>query len=449
MRPFLSLLAIITASSVASSTRAQVPTASTPPAPPATAGEFPIDRIVAVVGDQPIMWSSVLEQIDVMRSGGRTIPTDSVGLMQLADTVVQLLVNNELLVQKAKAEKIDVSDADLNSSADAQVKRVRSQFKSDAEMTTALQQAGFGSIDEYKKYVMDAQRRDQLMTSLRAKLKQNGKLVASVNDSDVVAYFDAHKAELQKFPAAITFRQVIVSPSATATARALARVRADSLLNEIKHGGDFALIAKRESMDPGSKENGGDLGWRHRGDFMAKQLDSAAFSLEPDQIAIVETPLGFHILRIDRVQAGEVKARHILIRPAVDSADVAVAKRLADSVAGAWRNGASYDTLVRRFHDPIEERGAPNPFPIAQLPESYQKALVGHKAGDVIDPFQIEDKTRNLPKFVVMQVLTMTDEHVATLSEVRDLVREQVQQERAIQRLIAQLRKETYVSIRL
>ena len=60
-----------------------------------------------------------------------------------------------------------------------------------------------------------------------------------------------------------------------------------------------------------------------------------------------ETPFGYHIMRVDRVQAGEVHAHHILITPVIDSADLATARLEADSVAKAWRAGASFDSLDR------------------------------------------------------------------------------------------------------
>jgi peptidyl-prolyl cis-trans isomerase SurA len=144
-----------------------------------------------------------------------------------------------------------------------------------------------------------------------------------------------------------------------------------------------------------------------------------------------------------------VKARHILIRPALDSVDVAAARVRADSVAAAWRAGASFDSLVAKFHDPIEERSIPNPFPRTQLPEPYQKAIEGKSTSEIVDPFEIDDAARGVPKYVVLQLTSVEPEREPSLAEFRQQIREQLAQQKAVRRLFENLREATFVSIRI
>jgi peptidyl-prolyl cis-trans isomerase SurA len=423
---------------------AQTPATAARPVPPS----LPIDRVVAVVGDQPLLWSDVLTAINQRRAQGLQLPTDSAAQAALARSVLGELVDEEILVQKAKELKLDASDADVTSAADRQIKQVRAQFPSDDEYRNELKKAGLGTPEEYRKSLIEQYRRQNIQQKAFAELRKQAKPV-NVTDEEINAAFERSKTELQKRPATVTFRQIIVAPHASPEAKAKARAKADSLLAEIRKGGDFEQIAKRESMDPGTRQLGGDLGWNRRGSGLVPEFEQMMFALRPGEVSpVIETSFGYHIIRVDRVQAAEVKARHILIAPVIDSADVARAKTEADSVAAQWRRGVPYDSLVAKHHDPTEEKGVLQPFPRDSLPASYVAALDGTKAGDITEPFQLANP-RGQPKYAVLQVVTATDAGVYKESEIRDQIRAQLSEEKSIRQLLDDLRKQTYVSIRM
>jgi peptidyl-prolyl cis-trans isomerase SurA len=411
-------------------------------------GTLPIDRVIAIVGDQPLLWTNVVTAINQRRAQGLKVPTDSVQQAALAHAVLNDLIDEEILVQKAKEMKLEVTDADITSSADRQIKTVRAQFKSDEEYRTELRNAGLGTPEEYRKALIEQYRRQNLQQKAFAELRKRAKPV-NVTDEEVTAAFEQSRAELQKRPATVTFRQIIVAPHASAAAKAKAKARADSLLVEIQKGGDFEQIAKRESMDQGTKALGGDLGWNRRGSGLVPEFEGMMFALRPGEVSpVIETTFGYHIIKVDRVQSAEVKARHILISPAIDSTDVAAAKVEADSVAVQWRRGVSYDSLLAKHHDPTEEKGVLQPFNRDSLPASYQAALTGAKAGTITNAFQLANP-RGQPKFAVLQVVTAADAGEYNPSEIREQIRAQLADERSIRQLLDDLRKQTYVSVRM
>jgi peptidyl-prolyl cis-trans isomerase C len=74
---------------------------------------------------------------------------------------------------------------------------------------------------------------------------------------------------------------------------------ADEIAGKLKAGGDFAALAKEHSKDPGSKENGGDLGFFGKG-MMVPPFEEAAFKLAKGETsAPVQSQFGFHIIRVD------------------------------------------------------------------------------------------------------------------------------------------------------
>jgi peptidyl-prolyl cis-trans isomerase SurA len=127
---------------------------------------------------------------------------------------------------------------------------------------------------------------------------------------------------------------------------------------------------------------------------------------------------------------------------------VAKAHALADSVAALWRAGTNYDSLVTKYHDPAEEKMMPEPFPQAELPQEYQAAIKGHKAGDILPPFSITDKSRGVPKFFILQLTSVKDAREPTVADFRQQIRDQLSQQKAIRRYLDGLRKQIFVSVR-
>ena len=412
---------------------------------------IPLDRVVAIVGDVPITQSDVQERLLSKRQEGTVIPSDSTAFHAfLVDVVVKELVEEELLLQKGKELKIEVPDADVNNTVDKQIKDIRARFGSDAEYRNELQKAGLGTPEEFRRYRADQVRRSETITRTVKKLREDGKVIsANVTDAEVEDAYQRNKETLPKREASVSWRQIIISPKPTAAAKAAARAKADSILAELKSGGDFELIAKRESDDVGTKQNGGDLGWNRRG-RMVPEFDRWMFAIAPGQLSpVIETAFGFHIIRVDRVQPGEVKARHILIAPKIDSADVARAKLVADSVMQAWRAGAPFDSLAKAHHDFAsgEETTLLTPFPRAQLPPQYQQAFADKKAREFVT-FEIPGNATVPAKVVVAQLAAVEEGGDFTLAEVKERFRARLAEEGGIKRLMDTLRKQTYVVVR-
>ena len=92
---------------------------------------------------------------------------------------------------------------------------------------------------------------------------------------------------------------ITVPPGADAKTDAAAKAKAEDLLKQIKNGGNFADLAGKNSDDPGSKTQGGELGWLDPGKTVP-EFDKAAFSLAPGQTSeVIKTQFGYHILQVE------------------------------------------------------------------------------------------------------------------------------------------------------
>ncbi len=408
-----------------------------------------VDRVVGVVGTHPILFSEVLEAVNFARAQGLRLPPDTAGQLRVAREFLERIVDREVLVAVAKDYKIEVQESDVSAQVERDIERARSNFRSDQEFRAALQREGFGSPEEYRKKSVEAAIRDETQRRAIDSLKAKGRLApANVTETEVQAAFERMRAEMPPRPATVAFRQLVMRlPPREANVRA-ARVLIDSLHEELVKGADFDSLARRFSEDPASAERGGDLDWQRRGTMVA-EFERMMFALPPGRLSpIVETVYGFHIIRVDRVRAAEVRARHILIKPKVDSLDLAGTRERADTVLALWKNGTPFDSLVARYHDPDEERTIPD-FPIDSLPPEYRVAIRGLPAGGFSPIFALPDRRTGLSKWAMVQVITTKPAGQVTLEDAQENIRRQLREEKAIRRTLDILRREIYVSLRL
>jgi peptidyl-prolyl cis-trans isomerase SurA len=410
-----------------------------------------LDRVVAVVGDQVVLCSDLLVAVNRQRAEQRApLPTDPDSLLALEREVLEQLVDAEVLVQKATADKVEVDDLEVNREIDDFVKNIRKQFRTDREMQQALAQSGYGSMEDWRREQVRDKRREQLQRGLIEKLRKDGKIPQlGVSEAEVTEAYERRKAQLPKRPPSVGFRQIVVRPRPSDSALAVARAKVDSLYAEIERTKDFEGVAKRESQDPGSKELGGDLGWNRRG-VMVPEFDQVMFNIRPGIVSVpVLTRFGFHLIRVDRVQPAEVKARHLLIKPVIDSAQVARARLQADSVLAAWRAGANYDSLASRWNDEgVHFRSLPETRR-EDLPPSYLAAIEGKKEGEFVGPFPLEDPGLGATEWAIVQLTLVRDGGDVELADIRDRIRQQLAEEKAQRRVIDQIKRGTYVSLRL
>ena len=434
--------------------------AQQPAAPASLTAPVLLNGIVAVVGDQPITRIDLLEryQQKLQQKAFDPPTSDSMALAQYRD-VLGDMIDEELLLQKAKDLKIQIEDADLTPTIDKQVASVRAQFATEAEYRAALIKGGLGSPEDYRRFLIDTYRRQATLDKVIKQLTDSGKIVPTVvSEKEIEAEFQRSKPYLGPKPASVTFKQIVIMPQPSAAAKEAARVKAESLLAQIKAGANFEQLAKRESMHLQSKDQGGDLGWARRGDNVPefeRWLFGTPYlaALSPGQISpVFETALGFHIVRVDRVDGPEVKSHQILIMPKIDSSDIARTAKLADSVGKLLKAGTPFDTLAKKYHDYAgkEETGILTPYPRDSLPVSYQKALGTAKAGDVVSfPIPGSAQRPDIPKYVVAQMLTVDQGGEVSLNEVRAAIRSELAQRGGVRRYVDNLKKQTYVTINL
>ncbi|MBY0508254.1 MAG: peptidylprolyl isomerase [Bryobacteraceae bacterium] len=210
----------------------------------------------------------------------RSIAVERMGKM-IEDSVV--VTDNELLAeyrannQKAKIEYISLAEDAYRDSiklTDAELKAVYDKEPSAFQHPVRY---------SYSVVILDEARTAMLFP---------------VNDNDLKKLYSSTQ-DKYRLPERLKVRHILIKTTEKSPADlAKAQTLAADVLKQVKAGGNFAELAKKYSDDPGSKANGGDLGFIVRGQTV-KDFEASAFSLKPNEISnLVKTEFGYHILQL-------------------------------------------------------------------------------------------------------------------------------------------------------
>jgi peptidyl-prolyl cis-trans isomerase D len=128
-----------------------------------------------------------------------------------------------------------------------------------------------------------------------------------VSEAEIQQYYNQHLDEY-KVDEQVKVRHILIKVDGSdPKADAAAKAKAENILKQIKAGGNFAELAKQNSDDPGSKDQGGELGFLKRG-ATVPEFDQAAFTLQPGQTSdLVKTKFGYHILQVEEKQTAHTR----------------------------------------------------------------------------------------------------------------------------------------------
>jgi len=223
--------------------------------------------------------------------------------------VRQDLVNRR--VRGLVVDGVSVSDAEIEDRYRQDREQVNVEFvrvsSADVGKTATVSDA------DVEKWVADHPDRYRTPPRVRVRyaayLPKDFAALAAPSDDEIKAYYDEHRDDRFTAPEEVRARHILIKlpPAADEKARAAARTKAEDVLAKVKKGADFAKLAQDVSEDPGTASKGGDLGLFSRG-HMVPAFDAAAFALEPGAVSdVVETPFGFHIIKVEEKLPGGQK----------------------------------------------------------------------------------------------------------------------------------------------
>lgn len=285
-----------------------------------------LNRIIAKVDNYYVLQSDLEEAYQSYVGQNQTPPQKC--------QLLESLVINKMMLAKAEIDSVVVEEKLVDSELDSRMQYMIQQFGSDKNIVEA-----YGKSLEMLKSELRTQVKDQKVVQ---KMQQKITSDVKVTPRDVRKFFDGiPKDSLPYIPAEVEVGQIVRFAKPTKEQKDVLRQKLLDFKQRVEKGEDFAKLAKENSEDVGSAQNGGDLGFAKRG-MMVAPFEGAALKLKPNQISdVVESDFGLHLIQLIETRGAEYHARHILLRPDYNRLDISGPTHYLDSL----RNLIQIDSL--------------------------------------------------------------------------------------------------------
>lgn len=216
--------------------------------------------------------------------------------LELQSRVIDELLRKRLITQEIERRRIVIPRSDVDDQTEIAFERILKQNNLSEEQAQQILEKQGRTLESFKKELRQAVELN-LQTE---RLRESVVGPIEPTDQELAAYLEEHRDEYDS-PEEVHARHILirVSENASEAEIAQAKKQIEDIKKELESGADFAELAKKYSQDPGSAQNGGDLGFFSRGQ-MVKEFEDAAFALEPGQVSDpVRTQFGFHLIKVE------------------------------------------------------------------------------------------------------------------------------------------------------
>tara|TARA_Y100000748_G_scaffold236943_1_gene200970 strand:+ start:240 stop:1571 length:1332 start_codon:yes stop_codon:yes gene_type:complete len=298
-----------------------------------------VDEIIGRVDDYIVLRSELESTyLDILSRGERIS-----GNTKCA--VLKDLITTKLLVAKAEIDSVLVDDSQVDQELNSRMALIINQIGSEEEIERYYNK----TIAEFKRELFDDIKEQLVARKMRQEVLND----IEVSPEEVKEFYEGIPADsLPYFSTQVKVSQIVVTPE-------VGREQKDKVKNEllvirdkILNGESFEILATLYSQDPGSAQNGGNLGFVGRGAFQP-EFEAEVFKLKPGEISMpIETQFGYHIIQLIEKRGNLFNSRHILLQPEFSDNDISNTINFLDSLKElAYNDSITFEELARKHSD--------------------------------------------------------------------------------------------------
>lgn len=364
-----------------------------------------VDGISAVVGDEIVLESDILEQQNYAIQQGAA-QTNKCEFMEQ-------ILSNKLLIYKAKKDTlIQDRTAAIRAQAGDKYNQILSQFPSERAMLDSYK---FRSSYEMKNVIEKMDIDNYYAQSKYALITDK----VNITPNEVTDFYNAFKYQLPQVKDEVVLSKIVMFPKLTDAHKQEIIDKLKKIKQDILNGESFENKARIYSDDPGSAANGGLYTNIGRGK-MVKIFEATALNLQEGEISDpVESEFGFHIIQLVKKSGKLYDARHILLKAEPNAEEIAAAKAEMEQIRkdilegkitfkdAAYKHSDDKNTKFNAGVIPAED-GSDRQEKI-NLPATVAYQIAGVNKGDLTEVFM--DELNQKKAVVLMKVNDIIPEH--------------------------------------
>lgn len=392
-----------------------------------------VDKIIAKVGSEIILYSDWREQVDYINEKQRTVNKEE------ECAILENILIQKFMVHQAKLDSIEVKDDEIENQLSARIDQILQYMGNDVK-----------KFEEYYGQTVSEVRtrfREDLKSQLLSERLQN-KVVGNITitPQETEKFFKSiPRDSVPYFNSEVEIAELVIKPTPNEEQLNKAKDKLYKIASRVKAGENFEKLAASFSDDPGSGKQGGNLGWMKRG-TLVPEYEAAAFRLEQDSLSeIVQSEFGFHLIQLLGRRGNNINTRHILIKPSLAESDITLARNKIDSVRKIMiKDSIPFEVIVRKFSDKNSEtynyggqivnpKTSNSYFEIADLEPDVYFAVDNLKPGEYSKVVESNDQ-EGKKYFRVFKLISRTQPHKANLlqdySKIQQAAKEQKKNEK-------------------
>ena len=344
-----------------------------------------VDRVIAVVDDEIILESEVLQFVQDIVIRNRDQYDSQAKIETLRQNVLEELINQKILVSIAEGDtNIIVEDRKVDMTLDERIGQVTREIGGEAEL-----ERYYGKpIRQIRRDFREQVRQSLLIDRVRAQQMQK----VNITREDVLEFYNGMEGRLPMMPERVRLSHILLEIEPAETALQRAKTRADSLFQQLVLGADFDSLAMKYSADKASAKKGGLLGTTERGDLVP-DYEAVAYNLEEGEISEpIRTRFGYHIIRLNWRRGEKINTNHILVMVQATAEDEARVQETAEMIRDKIESGEmSFEEAAKQYSSDKETArlgGDLGWFDLGNMPSEFKQVADALEEGEVSDPFK-------------------------------------------------------------